>query len=70
MSDHQWDHSVPKGAKLIHPIGQPISVATNCGFRTTLVEPFLPSFFVIERWGKRTIASVSVVPVCLPELVL
>lgn len=32
-ASHSWNLSVPKGSKLTHPVGQPISHSTHLGFR-------------------------------------
>lgn len=54
MSRHQRDHSVPTGAKSVHPRGHPMSHSTKSGL----------SFAAVSRRIEESgwIASVSVVP--------
>ena len=33
MRGNQWDHAIATEAKPVHPVGQPISASTNCGFK-------------------------------------
>ena len=33
MRGNQWDHAVAAEPKPVHPVGQPIRVSTNSGFK-------------------------------------
>jgi hypothetical protein len=72
MSRDQRDHSVPKAAESVHPIGNPINHSTNRGLRQVRGDRGAPAGDV-DGWRREhhaRIASVRVVPGCITPVVV
>jgi len=58
---------VSEDAQSVHPMGKPMSASTKRGFKTRPpVEVGSPPVAIVSCRGERHVASVRVVPACLP----